>query len=60
MHYFDAPSRLPLLCIHGLCHLVGYDHEEDGEYELMVAEEERLIKGLRAQGLLPPRPNLMP
>uniref|UniRef100_A0A7S2RF28 Uncharacterized protein n=1 Tax=Rhizochromulina marina TaxID=1034831 RepID=A0A7S2RF28_9STRA len=58
MHYFSPQPRLALLVIHGICHLLGHDHEEDSEYALMRAEEERLIRGLEAKGLLGPRDEL--
>jgi probable rRNA maturation factor len=32
------------LCIHGLCHLIGYDHQNDDEYEIMRAKEKELLK----------------
>eukprot|EP00586_Coscinodiscus_wailesii_P020271 CAMPEP_0172498346 /NCGR_PEP_ID=MMETSP1066-20121228/112666_1 /TAXON_ID=671091 /ORGANISM="Coscinodiscus wailesii, Strain CCMP2513" /LENGTH=153 /DNA_ID=CAMNT_0013271591 /DNA_START=275 /DNA_END=736 /DNA_ORIENTATION=+ len=34
---------IPLL-IHGILHLVGYDHVEDGDWEVMVDKEEELWK----------------
>ena len=47
----DAPSwnhtfeqRMRILLIHGICHLLGYDHIEDDDYEVMKKEEERLLK----------------
>jgi len=55
MHYFAPQPRLALFVIHGICHLLGHDHEEDAEYSLMRAEEERLIQGLRDRKLLFPR-----
>jgi len=36
------------LLIHGLLHLVGYDHEEDKEATIMEQEEERLISLVRS------------
>lgn len=49
---FDVAERIPLLLVHGAVHLLGHDHMEDDDYELMVAEEERLIRALRAHGLI--------
>ena len=49
---FDVTERIPLLLVHGVCHLLGHDHIEDDDYEGMVAEEERLIGELKARGLL--------
>lgn len=41
---FDLETRIQMLLIHGMLHLVGYDHEDDEEYEIMVAREEELLK----------------
>ena len=50
----DAPNwgqtfkeRLRILLIHGICHLRGYDHEFDDDYEIMKAEEERMLNYLK-------------
>jgi Endoribonuclease YbeY len=43
---FTVQERLPLLCVHGLLHLVGYDHESDDDYEAMVAREEGVLAAL--------------
>jgi probable rRNA maturation factor len=42
----DPEKRIHMLLIHGMLHLVGYDHEEDDEYEEMVEREEKLLKEL--------------
>lgn len=42
----DPVKRIHMLLIHGMLHLVGYDHEEDEEYEEMVTREEELLKEL--------------
>eukprot|EP00968_Pinguiococcus_pyrenoidosus_P010783 scaffold869_cov303-Pinguiococcus_pyrenoidosus.AAC.14 len=39
---FTLRERFPLLAIHGMLHLLGHDHEEDDEYELMVQREEEV------------------
>ncbi|CAM9594755.1 unnamed protein product [Chrysoparadoxa australica] len=48
---YDLQERIELLTVHGLCHLVGYDHETDEDYELMVEKEEEVMKkaGCRAR-----------
>ena len=33
-----------MLLIHGMLHLVGYDHIQDDDYYCMVAEEERILQ----------------
>lgn len=43
---YDVEDRINMLLVHGMLHLVGHDHEDDDEYELMVSEEERLLKEL--------------
>lgn len=32
-----------MLLVHGLIHLLGYDHETEEDYEAMVAVEEKVI-----------------
>jgi probable rRNA maturation factor len=43
---FDTEYRIHMLLVHGMLHLVGHDHEEDDEYELMVTREEEIMKEL--------------
>lgn len=50
----DAPkwnqsfeSRMTTLLVHGICHLLGYDHEYDDEYEIMNAEETKILEFLK-------------
>lgn len=35
--------RIHMLLVHGMLHLVGYDHVKDEDYELMVHKEEELL-----------------
>lgn len=44
---FDPEERIRLLLVHGMLHLVGYDHIEDADYELMVRREEEVVVQLR-------------
>lgn len=37
-----------LMLVHGLLHLLGYDHIEDGEAEVMEAREDALLRELAA------------
>lgn len=41
---FTLQDRLPLLMVHGLLHLIGYDHETDGDWEAMTRREEEIIQ----------------
>jgi rRNA maturation RNase YbeY len=41
-------DELAKLMIHGVLHLLGHDHEEDGEASRMRAEERRLWRTVRA------------
>ena len=36
--------RLCLLLVHGVCHILGHDHEDENEWRAMAAEEERLLR----------------
>jgi len=47
---YDAEKRVHMLMVHGMLHLVGYDHIEDDDYELMVAKEEEILQQL---GMMP-------
>ncbi len=38
--------RLMILTIHGICHLLGYDHETDEQYAVMQAREDSILKKL--------------
>jgi rRNA maturation RNase YbeY len=31
-HNVDIHERLPILYAHGICHLLGYDHQEEDDY----------------------------
>ena len=39
-------DHLAHLILHGFLHLVGYDHESDGEAEIMEAAERRILASL--------------
>ncbi|KAJ1729172.1 hypothetical protein LPJ61_003653 [Coemansia biformis] len=39
-------SHLPVLLTHGLCHLMGYDHELDPDYQRMAAREREILRRL--------------
>ena len=43
----DPPAELRLLLVHGILHLLGYDHERDTEKATMWARQER-YSGVRA------------
>ncbi|OWZ08623.1 YbeY metalloprotein [Phytophthora megakarya] len=45
-------ERLPVLMAHGLCHLMGYDHERDDDYEHMQKAENSILE--RYLQFLPP------
>lgn len=38
---FDA--RMQVLLVHGVCHLLGYDHETDAQYRVMQKRERELL-----------------
>lgn len=40
-HSFD--ERMKVLLVHGICHLLGYDHETEEEYLVMNKEEKHLL-----------------
>ena len=36
--------HMKVLLVHGICHLLGYDHEKDKDYDIMKKKEEALLK----------------
>lgn len=36
--------RMKVLLVHGICHLLGYDHEKDADYRRMHTKETALLK----------------
>jgi probable rRNA maturation factor len=49
---YDPELRINMLLVHGMLHLVGYDHEDDDDYELMVAKEEEILQILQRKGII--------
>lgn len=39
-------ERLKVLLVHGICHLLGYDHETDADWRSMRAKEASVLKSL--------------
>jgi len=39
----DPEQRIRMLLVHGMLHLVGYDHIDDDDYEEMIAREEEIL-----------------
>lgn len=37
-------ERMIVLLVHGICHLLGYDHISDTDYELMHTQEQLLLQ----------------
>ncbi len=42
-------EEVELLAVHGILHLLGYDHEEEMERERMWQRQEELLSGFRTQ-----------
>jgi len=42
----DPEKRIRMLLVHGMLHLVGYDHIQDDDYIEMIKREEELLKEL--------------
>ena len=40
-------ERLQTLLVHGICHLLGYDHETDDEHAVMKEQEDYLLSILQ-------------
>lgn len=39
-------ERMRILLVHGICHLLGYDHELDEDYKVMHKKEQSILKKL--------------
>lgn len=37
--------RMRRLLVHGICHLLNYDHMKDSDYKVMLAKERKLLEG---------------
>lgn len=44
---FTLEERLPLLLIHGILHMIGYDHETDEDWIAMTEKEDEIIVRLQ-------------
>ena len=46
---YDPEIRIHMLIVHGMLHLVGYDHidDDDEDYELMVVKEDEVMAELK-------------
>lgn len=40
----DFKNRMNRMLVHGICHLLGYDHETDVDYKKMFTLEQKLMK----------------
>jgi probable rRNA maturation factor len=40
-------ERMQILLVHGICHLLGYDHIEDNDYEVMKKQEAALLAEIK-------------
>jgi probable rRNA maturation factor len=43
----NLEQRLRVLLVHGICHLLGYDHIEDSDYRVMQAREDEILRQLK-------------
>lgn len=43
----DFEQRMKVLLVHGICHLLGYDHIEDADYEVMKKQEAFLLDQIK-------------
>ncbi len=41
-------QRMQILLVHGICHLLGYDHLKDNKHELMKKKEQELLSMLQS------------
>jgi probable rRNA maturation factor len=51
--FFTVQERMPLLMIHGMLHLLGHDHEDDEDHELMARRELEVWQEFRYRIAMP-------
>ena len=44
-------QRMDRMLVHGICHLLGYDHIEDNDFEQMIDLENKLLKLISNVGI---------
>lgn len=53
----DIHTHIPRLLVHGVCHLLGYDHIKDSDYKKMIAKERHIWRRMKVlnerEGLKP-------
>jgi probable rRNA maturation factor len=42
----DFNARMDRMLVHGICHLLGYDHIQDNDYQKMIRLENKLLRHL--------------
>lgn len=47
--HMSLEERMHVLLVHGICHLLGYDHIEDADYKIMHRKEQALLKVLKTK-----------
>jgi probable rRNA maturation factor len=45
----DFIARMDRLLVHGICHLLGYDHIQDNDYKKMLTLENKLLSALHKE-----------
>lgn len=43
----DIHVHIPRLLVHGVCHLLGYDHIKDSDFEKMLAKEKYIWRRMK-------------
>lgn len=44
----SVDEEIDMLLVHGVLHLLGYDHAEEDEERVMFAKQQEILKGLQA------------
>jgi probable rRNA maturation factor len=54
----STQDELELLCVHGILHLLGYDHAEPEEHAVMFGTQDQLLKAWKSEQDTKGRPGL--